>query len=141
MSAEWEWVINQKNIQYCYTKIESKPYKGNMISPNSVFLLILYGVLCKNSHTEEISVSSEEYSQAKMTFNAYIHQVNDMQQQLRDNDEELKVLDVKNENAKVAEEMQAAKVSVLFLMHCISLFTITYLKSHLRVYSETFMFL
>jgi NADH/NAD ratio-sensing transcriptional regulator Rex len=47
-----------------------------------------------------------------MTFNAYIHQVNDMQQQLKDNDEELQVLDVKNENAKVAEEMQAAKVSV-----------------------------
>ena len=57
--------------------------------------------------------SSEEYSQAKMTFNAYIHQVNDMKQQLKDNDEELKVLDVKNENAKLAEEMQAAKVSNL----------------------------
>lgn len=55
---------------------------------------------------------SEEYSQAKMTYNAYIHQVNDMQQQLKDNDEELKVLDVKNENAKVAEEMQAAKVNI-----------------------------
>lgn len=55
---------------------------------------------------------SEEYSQAKMTYNAYIHQVNDMKQQLKDNDEELKVLDVKNENAKVAEEMQAAKVNI-----------------------------
>ncbi|XP_062617732.1 coiled-coil domain-containing protein 178-like [Saccostrea cucullata] len=59
---------------------------------------------------DALSAISEEYSQAKMTFNAYIHQVNDMQQQLKDNDEELKVLDVKNENAKVAEEMQAAKV-------------------------------
>lgn len=47
-----------------------------------------------------------------MTYNAYIHQVNDMKQQLKDNDEELKVLDVKNENAKVAEEMQAAKVNI-----------------------------
>lgn len=59
---------------------------------------------------DALTAISEEYSQAKMTYNAYIHQVNDMQQQLKDNDEELKVLDVKNENAKVAEEMQAAKV-------------------------------
>lgn len=59
---------------------------------------------------DALTAISEEYSQAKMTYNAYIHQVNDMKQQLKDNDEELKVLDVKNENAKVAEEMQAAKV-------------------------------
>ena len=45
-----------------------------------------------------------------MTFNAYSHQINDMQQQLKDNEQELKVLAVKNENAKVAEEMQGAKV-------------------------------
>ena len=46
-----------------------------------------------------------------MTFNAYSHQINDMQQQLQDNEQELKVLEVKNENARVAEEMQGAKVS------------------------------
>ena len=45
-----------------------------------------------------------------MTFNAYSHQINDMQQQLKDNEQELKVLAVKNENAKVAEELQGAKV-------------------------------
>ena len=56
--------------------------------------------------------TSEELSEAKMTFNAYSHQINDMQQQLKDNEQELKVLAVKNENAKVAEEMQAAKVSL-----------------------------
>lgn len=45
-----------------------------------------------------------------MTFNAYIHQINDITQQLKDNEQELKVLEVKNENAKVAVEMQEAKV-------------------------------
>lgn len=54
--------------------------------------------------------SSEELSEAKMTYNAYIHQINDITQQLKDNEQELKVLEVKNENARVAEEMQAAKV-------------------------------
>ena len=53
---------------------------------------------------------SEELSQAKMTYNAYIHQLNDIKQQLKDNDQELQVMEVKNENAKVAEEMQAKKV-------------------------------
>ena len=56
--------------------------------------------------------TSEELSAAKMTFNAYSHQINEMEQQLKDNEQELKVLVVKNENAKVAEEMQAAKVCV-----------------------------
>ena len=45
-----------------------------------------------------------------MTYNAYIHQLNDIKQQLKDNDQELQVMEVKNENAKVAEEMQAKKV-------------------------------
>ena len=54
---------------------------------------------------------SEDLSEAKMTYNAYVHQIDDIQQQLKDNEQELKVLEVKNENAKVAEEMMAAKVS------------------------------
>ncbi|KAK3089571.1 hypothetical protein FSP39_004696 [Pinctada imbricata] len=57
-----------------------------------------------------LSAISEELSQAKMTYNAYIHQLNDIKQQLKDNEQELQVLEVKNENAKVAEEMQAKKV-------------------------------
>jgi len=48
-----------------------------------------------------------------MTYNAYIHQINDITQQLKDNDQELKVLEVKNENARVAEELQAAKVRTI----------------------------
>lgn len=59
---------------------------------------------------DALSNINEELSEAKMTFNAYSHQINDMQQQLKDNEQELKVLAVKNENAKVAEEMQGAKV-------------------------------
>ncbi|CAL1526941.1 unnamed protein product [Lymnaea stagnalis] len=59
---------------------------------------------------EDLASISEELNEAKMTFNAYIHQVNDVSQQLIDNEQEMKVLQVKNENAKVAEEMQATKV-------------------------------
>ncbi|XP_052254970.1 coiled-coil domain-containing protein 178-like [Dreissena polymorpha] len=59
---------------------------------------------------DALSTINEELSEAKMTYNAYIHQINEISQQLKDNDQELKVLEVKNENAKVAEEMQAAKV-------------------------------
>lgn len=59
---------------------------------------------------DALSNINEELSEAKMTFNAYSHQINDMQQQLKDNEQELKVLEVKNENARVAEEMQGAKV-------------------------------
>lgn len=55
-------------------------------------------------------IYSEELSEAKMTFNAYNHQINDITQQLKDNEQELKVLEVKTENAKVAVEMQEAKV-------------------------------
>ena len=56
-------------------------------------------------------MTSEELSETKMTFNAYLHQINDMTQQLKDNEQELKVLEVKVENAKVAEEMMVSKVT------------------------------
>ena len=46
-----------------------------------------------------------------MQYNSYVYQVNDIKQQLKDNSEELKVLKVKNENAKVSEDMQATKAS------------------------------
>ncbi|XP_060608579.1 coiled-coil domain-containing protein 178-like [Ruditapes philippinarum] len=59
---------------------------------------------------EALSAINEELSEAKMTFNAYNHQINDITQQLKDNEQELKVLEVKTENAKVAVEMQEAKV-------------------------------
>ena len=52
-----------------------------------------------------------------MTFNAFVHQVNDIYHQLTDNEQELKVLRVKNENARAAEEMQAIKVSRYFQKH------------------------
>ena len=56
-------------------------------------------------------IGSDELTEAKMTFNAFVHQVNDIYHQLTDNEQELKVLRVKNENARAAEEMQAVKVS------------------------------
>ncbi|XP_059162874.1 coiled-coil domain-containing protein 178-like [Physella acuta] len=62
---------------------------------------------------EDLANISEDLAEAKMTFNAYVHQVNDINQQLIENDQELKILKVKNENAKIAEEMQATKVSNL----------------------------
>ena len=55
---------------------------------------------------------SEELSEAKMTFNSYVHQVNDIGIQLTDNSQELEVLEVKDTNAKSAEDMQATKVCV-----------------------------
>ena len=58
------------------------------------------------------AVFSEELSTAKMTFNSYVHQVNDIGNQLTDNAQELEVLSVKDKNAKTAEEMQATKVGV-----------------------------
>lgn len=62
---------------------------------------------------DELTCISEELSEAKMTHNAYLHQINDTKQQLKDNDQELTVLEVRFENAKVAEEMQAIKVNNL----------------------------
>ncbi|KAL4236342.1 hypothetical protein ACF0H5_004729 [Mactra antiquata] len=59
---------------------------------------------------DALSSINEELTEAKMTFNAYIHQINSITQQLKDNEQELKVYEVKNENAKVAVEMQEAKV-------------------------------
>ena len=45
-----------------------------------------------------------------MTFNSYVHQVNDIGNQLSDNAQELEVLEVKDANTRAAEEMQATKV-------------------------------
>ncbi len=53
---------------------------------------------------------SEELAVAKMTHNTYIHQCNDYRQQLQDNKQELQVLEVRFENTKAAETMQATKV-------------------------------
>lgn len=60
---------------------------------------------------ETLASINEELSEAKMTYNTYIYQINDITQQLKDNEQELKVLEVKTENAKVAVEMQEAKVN------------------------------
>lgn len=62
---------------------------------------------------DALNIINDELSHVKMTFNGYIHQINDVTQQLIDNEQELKVLEVKNENAKAAEEIQAAKVKDL----------------------------
>ena len=58
-----------------------------------------------------LCVISEELAGAKMTFNTYIHQCNDYRQQLKDNETELQVLEVRCENTKAAEALQATKVS------------------------------
>ncbi|XP_005098448.1 coiled-coil domain-containing protein 178 [Aplysia californica] len=63
-----------------------------------------------DSVRDDLTNISEELTEAKMTYNAFVHQVNDIHSQLTDNDQELKVLRVKNENARTAEEMQATKV-------------------------------
>ena len=63
-----------------------------------------------NDDDNEDDGFSEALSEAKMTFNSYVHQVNDIGNQLTDNSQELKVLEVKDTNAKSAEEMQATKV-------------------------------
>ncbi|KAK3584816.1 hypothetical protein CHS0354_006233 [Potamilus streckersoni] len=57
-----------------------------------------------------LNAISDELAEAKRTYNAYIYQINDIQQQLKDNEQELLVLDVKVENARAAEEIQATKV-------------------------------
>ncbi|XP_013420633.1 coiled-coil domain-containing protein 178 isoform X2 [Lingula anatina] len=56
---------------------------------------------------------SEDLAEAKMNNNTYIHQMNDCRQQLHDNDQEMIVLNVKNENSRAAEEIQARKVKDL----------------------------
>ncbi|GFO13380.1 coiled-coil domain-containing protein 178-like isoform x2 [Plakobranchus ocellatus] len=63
-----------------------------------------------DSVRDDLTSISDELTEAKMTFNAFVHQVNDIYNQLTDNEQELKVLRVKNENARAAEEMQAIKV-------------------------------
>lgn len=55
---------------------------------------------------------SEELAETRMTYNRYIHQINDCRQQLIDNEKELVVLEVKNENSQAAEAMQAQKVHI-----------------------------
>lgn len=62
---------------------------------------------------DNLTQISEELSTAKMTFNSYVHQVNDIGHQLVDNAQELEVLAVKDNNAKAAEDMQATKVRTL----------------------------
>ena len=55
-----------------------------------------------------------------MTHNTYIHQCTDYRQQLQDNEQELKVMEVKEENSKVAESMQAIKVCTsLIVLHAV----------------------
>ncbi|KAH9515273.1 hypothetical protein Btru_014037 [Bulinus truncatus] len=62
---------------------------------------------------EDLANISQELTEAKLNFNAYVHQINDINSRLIDNEQEMKVLQVKNENAKIAEEMQATKVQNL----------------------------
>ena len=57
------------------------------------------------------SLYREELSTAKMNFNSYIHLANDYRTQIHDNEQELKVLTVKNENCKAAEAIQDEKVN------------------------------
>lgn len=81
----------------------------------------------------ELGNISQELSEEKMLFNSYIHQCNDLRQQFEDNEQELMVLEVKHENAKTAEEMQAAKVrpSIKAASSWKSLFSFTF-KSRLQ---------
>ena len=53
---------------------------------------------------------SDDYAQSRMTYDTYSKQINDIKTKLILNEQEMKVLHVKNENAKVGEEMQAKKV-------------------------------
>ncbi|KAI8786931.1 coiled-coil domain-containing protein 178 [Biomphalaria glabrata] len=62
---------------------------------------------------DDLANISQELSEAKLNFNAYVHQINDINSRLIDNEQEMKVLQVKNENAKIAEGMQATKVQNL----------------------------
>ncbi|XP_064605202.1 coiled-coil domain-containing protein 178-like [Liolophura sinensis] len=61
----------------------------------------------------ELSAISNELADAERAFNTYTHQANDITQHLKQNQQEKSVLEVRNENAKYAEEMQAAKVREL----------------------------
>ena len=76
-----------------------------------MFMLLLLMIMnTDDDDDDDDDGSSEALSEAKMTFNSYVHQVNDIGNQLTDNSQELKVLEVKDTNAKSAEEMQATKV-------------------------------
>ena len=60
-----------------------------------------------------VSCFSEALSEAKMLFNSYTHQVNEISTTLTDNAQEMEVLVVKDQNSKKAEELQATKVREL----------------------------
>ena len=77
------------------------------------FLLCLY--LGPSTVLLPSSIHREELSVAKMNYNSYIHQANDYRQQIQDNEQEVKVLTVKSENAQAAEAIQDTKVRVLIV--------------------------
>lgn len=60
---------------------------------------------------KDLAVAREELAEAKKTHDVYIHQCNSYRNKLKANAQELQVQEVKCENAKVAETMQAARVS------------------------------
>ena len=62
---------------------------------------------------ESLEKISDDYAQSRMTYDTYSKQINDIKTKLILNEQEMKVLHVKNENAKVGEEMQAKKVREL----------------------------
>lgn len=62
---------------------------------------------------ESLDKISDDYAQSRLTYDTYIKQINDIKAKLIANDMEIKVLHVKNENAKVAEEMKAKQVREL----------------------------
>lgn len=62
---------------------------------------------------ESLDKISDDYAQSRLTYDAYIQQINTIKSKLIMNEEEIKVLHIKNENTKVAEQMQAKKVREL----------------------------
>lgn len=62
---------------------------------------------------KDLQQISEELAEAKMTFNNYISDLNKYHHELKDNQQELRILEVRCENTKAAEEMQATKVEEL----------------------------
>lgn len=62
---------------------------------------------------KDLQQISEELSEAKMTFNNYISDLNKYHHELKDNQQELRILEVRCENTKAAEDMQATKVEEL----------------------------
>lgn len=58
----------------------------------------------------QFTASSEELDEAKKQHLTYIHQCDCCRKKLADNKQELKVLEVREENMKVAEAMESIKV-------------------------------